>query len=45
MGFEQKEIFLENGSYRLSNFCFESVFWSDYKEASLNSDSVWIKRL
>ena len=44
-GFEQKEIFLENGSYRLSNFCFESVFWSDYKEASLNSDSVWIKRL
>ena len=37
-GFEQKEIFLENGSYRLSNFCFESVFWSDYKGASLNSD-------
>ena len=28
-GFEQKEIFLENGSYRLCNFYFESVFWSD----------------
>ena len=34
-GFEQKEIFLENGSYRLSNFCFESVFWSDYKGVTL----------
>lgn len=44
-GFEQKEIFLENGSYRLSNFCFESMFWSVYKGALLNNDLVWIKRL
>lgn len=43
-GFEQKEIFLESGSHRLSNFCFESTFRSDYKGASLNSNSVWIKK-
>lgn len=30
---------------QLSNFCFESAFWSGSKGTSLKSDSVWIKRL